>query len=129
MARIVGIDIPDQKHIVIALTYIFGIGRSSAEHICRKANIPAGTKTKELTEEQLVRIRDLIENDYKIEGALRSENTMNIKRLMEIGSYRGLRHKQGLPVQFTGEDLRQVAATLYIDRGKDRRTPWNGGAR
>ena len=98
MARIVGIDIPDNKHVEIALTYIFGIGRSVAREICRKANVPLGTKKRDLTEEQTVSIRDIIENDYKVEGALRSEVTMNIKRLMEIGSYRGMRHKMGLPV-------------------------------
>jgi len=98
VARIVGIDIPDNKHIEIALTYIFGIGRSVAREICKKAKVPLGTKTRDLTEEQTVSIRDIIENDYKVEGALRSEVTMNIKRLMEIGSYRGMRHKMGLPV-------------------------------
>jgi small subunit ribosomal protein S13 len=98
VARIVGIDIPDNKHIEIALTYIFGIGRSTAKKICREANVPLGTRTRDLTEEQSVRIRDIIENEFKVEGALRSEVTMNIKRLMEIGSYRGMRHKMGLPV-------------------------------
>ena len=96
MARIVGIDIPDNKHIEIALTYIFGIGRSTARVICKKASVPLGTRTRDLTEEQTVQIRDIIENEYKVEGALRSEVTMNIKRLMEIGSYRGMRHKMGL---------------------------------
>jgi len=90
VARIVGIDIPDNKHIEIALTYIFGIGRSVAREICRKANVQLGTRTRDLTEEQTVRIRDIIENEYKVEGAL---------RLMEIGSYRGMRHKMGLPVR------------------------------
>jgi small subunit ribosomal protein S13 len=99
VARIVGIDIPDNKHIEISLTYIFGIGRSMAKSICRKANVPFGTRTRDLTEEQTVRIRDIIENEHKVEGALRSEVTMNIKRLMEIGSYRGMRHKMGLPVR------------------------------
>ncbi len=98
MARISGVDIPDNKHIEIALTYIYGIGRSTARRICDKAKISYNMKTKELTEEQTVRLRDIIENDHKIEGALRSEMTMNIKRLMEIGSYRGMRHKMGLPV-------------------------------
>ena len=98
MARIVGIDIPDNKHIEIALTYIFGIGRSTARKICKEANVPLGTRTRDLTEEQNVHIRDIIENEVKVEGALRSEVTMNIKRLMEIGSYRGMRHKMGLPV-------------------------------
>ena len=99
VARIVGVDIPDNKHIEIALTYIYGIGRSSALKICEKAGVPLGKKTKELTEEQLVKIRDIIEDEYKVEGSLRSEITMNIKRLMEIGAYRGLRHRMGLPVR------------------------------
>lgn len=98
MARIVGVDLPDGKHIEIALTYIYGIGRSSARKILEKANIPFQCKTRDLTEEQTVKIRDIVENDYKIEGALRGEVTMNIKRLMDIGAYRGLRHRHGLPV-------------------------------
>jgi small subunit ribosomal protein S13 len=99
VARIVGVDIPDQKHIEIALTYIFGIGRSSARKILEKANVPFDVKTKDLTEGQTVKIRDIIENEYKIEGALRSETTINIKRLMDIGAYRGLRHRHGLPAR------------------------------
>lgn len=99
MARIVGVDIPDRKHIEIALTYIYGIGRSSARKILQKAKVPFGVKTKDLTEEQTVKIRDIIENDYKIEGALRGEVTVNIKRLMDIGAYRGLRHRHGLPAR------------------------------
>jgi len=99
VARISGIDIPDNKHISIALTYIFGIGRSSALRICEMASVPPLTRTRDLTEEQMVKIRDVIESDFKIEGALRSEVTMNIKRLMEIGSYRGMRHKMGLPTR------------------------------
>jgi len=98
VARIVGVDIPDNKQIEIALTYIFGLGRSSARSILAKAKIPFDTKTKDLTEEQAVKIRDIIENEFKIEGALRGEVTMNIKRLMDIGAYRGLRHRHGLPV-------------------------------
>jgi small subunit ribosomal protein S13 len=98
VARIVGVDIPDQKHIEIALTYIFGIGRSSARKILDKANVPFDVKTKDLTESQSVKIRDIIENELKIEGSLRSETTINIKRLMDIGAYRGLRHRHGLPV-------------------------------
>lgn len=99
MARIVGIDIPDNKHIEISLTYIYGIGRAVARKICEEARVPLGTRTRDLTEEQMVNIRDAIEDNHKIEGALRSETTMNIKRLMEIGSYRGMRHKMGLPVR------------------------------
>lgn len=97
MARIVGVDIPDNKHIEIALTYIFGIGRTSAVEIVEKARIPLMTKTKDLTSEQAARIREIIESDYTIEGSLRTERTMNIKRLMDIGCYRGLRHRHGLP--------------------------------
>jgi len=97
VARIVGVDIPDNKQIEIALTYIFGIGRSSARQILEKARVPHNVKTKDLTEDQTVKIRDIIENEYKIEGSLRSEVTINIKRLMDIGAYRGLRHRHGLP--------------------------------
>ncbi len=97
MARIVGVDIPDNKHVEIALTYIFGIGRTSAVEILKKARIPLMTKTKALTDEQTARIREIIESDYTIEGSLRTERTMNIKRLMDIGCYRGLRHRHGLP--------------------------------
>ena len=97
MARIVGVDIPDNKHVEIALTYIFGIGNTSAVEILAKARIPLMTKTKELTDEQTARIREIIESDYTIEGSLRTERTMNIKRLMDIGCYRGLRHRHGLP--------------------------------
>ncbi len=98
MARIVGVDLPDQKHVEIALTYIFGIGRASAQKILQKAKIPFDIKARDLTEDQTVRIRDIVENDFKIEGALRGEVTMNIKRLMDISAYRGLRHRHGLPV-------------------------------
>lgn len=97
VARIVGVDIPDNKHVEIALTYIFGIGRTSALKILAKARIPLMTKTKELTDEQTAKIREIIESDYTIEGSLRTERTMNIKRLMDIGCYRGLRHRHGLP--------------------------------
>jgi small subunit ribosomal protein S13 len=97
VARIVGVDIPDSKHIEIALTYIFGIGRTSALQILEKARIPLMTKTKELTDEQTAKIREIIESDYTIEGSLRTERTMNIKRLMDIGCYRGIRHRHGLP--------------------------------
>ncbi len=97
MARLVGVDIPDNKQIEIALTYIFGIGRSSAREILEKAKVPYNVKTRDLTEDQTVKIRDIIENEYKIEGSLRSEVTINIKRLMDIGAYRGLRHRHGLP--------------------------------
>jgi small subunit ribosomal protein S13 len=99
VARIVGVDIPDQKQIEIALTYIFGIGRPSARKILEKAKVPFDVKTRDLTESQSVKIRDIIENEFKIEGSLRSETTINIKRLMDIGAYRGLRHRHGLPAR------------------------------
>ena len=98
MARIAGVDIPDGKHIGIALTYIHGIGASSAKKILEKADVAFEVKTKDLREDQTVKIRDIIENEYKIEGALRSEVTRGIKRLMNIGAYRGMRHRLGLPV-------------------------------
>jgi small subunit ribosomal protein S13 len=97
VARIVGVDIPDNKHVDVALTYIYGIGRTSARKILEKARIPLMTKTKALTDDQTARIREIIESDYTIEGSLRTERTMNIKRLMDIGCYRGIRHRHGLP--------------------------------
>lgn len=99
MARIAGVDIPANKRIEISLTYIFGIGRSTSRNILEKLGIGYDTKTKDLTEEETVKIRNLIENEHRIEGALRAEVSMNIKRLMEIGCYRGLRHRRGLPVR------------------------------
>mgnify|MGYP003563361282 CR=1 FL=1 len=98
MARIAGVDLPN-KHIEIALTYIFGIGRSSAQEICDKAGIPRDKRTNELTSEETNSLRNIIENEYKVEGRLRTEISLNIKRLMDIGSYRGLRHRRGLPVR------------------------------
>ena len=99
MARIAGIDIPREKHIVISLTYIFGIGRPMAKKILADLNIEAARKTKDLTEEEIVKIRTYIDNNFKVEGDLRREVTQNIKRLIEINSYRGIRHKRGLPVR------------------------------
>jgi len=99
LARIAGIDIPNEKHIVVSLTYIFGIGRSTSEKILDDLKIGRSTKTKDLTEEEIVKIRDYIENNLKIEGDLRREVTQNIKRLIEINSYRGIMHKRGLPVR------------------------------
>lgn len=99
MVRISGVDIPNDKHICIALTYIFGIGRSKAETILDKLNIEKSIKAKDLSEEELVKIREYIENNYTIEGDLRREISQNIKRLIEINSYKGIRHKRGLPVR------------------------------
>ena len=99
MARIAGIDLPVQKRVVISLQYIFGIGNKVAHDICDKASIPLPTRTKDLTEEQTRKIREIIEADFKVEGDLRREVTMNIKRLMDLGCHRGLRHRKGLPVR------------------------------
>ncbi len=98
MARIAGVDIPREKRIVVSLTYVFGIGRSRAEKILEDANVSVDTRVRDLTEDELNRIRREIEK-YRIEGDLRREISMNIKRLMEIGSYRGLRHRRSLPVR------------------------------
>ncbi len=99
MARIAGVDIPNDKRVVVSLTYIFGIGPSSARAICAKADIPHGTRVKNLTEEEGIKLRNIIENSYKVEGELRTEISYNIKRLMDINCYRGRRHKMGLPVR------------------------------
>ncbi|MDP3011113.1 MAG: 30S ribosomal protein S13 [Candidatus Hydromicrobium sp.] len=99
MVRISGVDIPNDKHICIALTYIFGIGRSAAEAMLDKLNINKSIKAKDLSEDELVKIREYIEKNYTIEGDLRREVSQNIKRLIEINSYRGIRHKRGLPVR------------------------------
>ena len=98
MARIAGVDIPNNKRVEIALTYIYGIGRKSANDILAATGINPDTRVKDLTEEQEAQLRDVIEHNYIIEGDLRRETAMNIKRLNEIGCYRGLRHRRGLPV-------------------------------
>jgi small subunit ribosomal protein S13 len=99
LARVAGVDIPDNKRSVIALTYIFGIGKSSSKSILQKAGIDEEKRTKELSEEELDKIRKIIDTEYMIEGGLRATIRMNIKRLMDIGNYRGLRHRRGLPVR------------------------------
>ncbi len=99
MARIAGVDLPKDKRVEVALTYIYGIGRPSANKILEKANVNKDTKVHKLTEAEVVRIRDIIEQEYKVEGDLRREVATNIKRLMDIGSYRGLRHRKSLPVR------------------------------
>ncbi|MCP4682590.1 MAG: 30S ribosomal protein S13 [Desulfobacterales bacterium] len=99
MARIAGVDLPKKKRIEIALTYIYGIGRSASQKILTDAGIDWDTKSDELTEEHVARIRRVIDEKYKVEGDLRREVSMNIKRLMDLGTYRGLRHRRGLPVR------------------------------
>ena len=97
MARIAGVDIPNEKRVVISLTYIFGIGPTSARRICDQVGLDPSRRVKDLTEDESIRIRSIIENDFKVEGALRGEVRDNIKRLMDINCYRGRRHKSSLP--------------------------------
>ena len=99
MARIAGVNIPTQKRVVIALTYITGIGAAKAKEITTKVGIPAERRVSQLTDAEVVRIREVIDQDYTVEGDLRRETAMNIKRLMDLGCYRGLRHRKGLPVR------------------------------
>ena len=99
MARIAGVDLPKNKRSVIGLTYIFGVGRKTAKDVLAKAGISEDKKVGALTDEEVNKIRTILQTDYKTEGSLRAENQMNIKRLMDIGSYRGLRHRKGLPVR------------------------------
>lgn len=98
MARIAGVNLPAQKRVEIALTYIYGIGRTKARQICQTAGIPSGRRVNDMTEDEAVRVREIIDRDYRVEGDLRRETAMNIKRLMDLGCYRGLRHRKGLPV-------------------------------
>jgi len=122
MLRIAGINIPDKKRIEIALTYIFGIGRSLSREILKKTNIDFDTKTEKLTEEQILKLRQLIETGkYQIEGNLRRQKMVNIKRLKEINTYRGLRHSKGLPVR--GQKTKTNSRTV---RGNVRRTMGSG---
>lgn len=99
MPRIAGIDLPKEKRGVIALTYIYGIGHTKANEIMEKAEIDKDIRAKDWDETQQAKIRSIIDNDYKVEGAMRSEMQMNIKRLMDIGCYKGVRHRKGLPVR------------------------------
>lgn len=108
MARIAGVDIPRDKRIVISLTYIYGIGRSTAQKILAEAGVSEDTRVRDLTEEELGRIRDIVDT-YKVEGDLRREVSLNIKRLIEIGCYRGIRHRRGLPVR--GQNTKNNART------------------
>jgi small subunit ribosomal protein S13 len=109
MARIAGIDIPREKRVEYGLTYIYGIGVSRAQEILGKAGINPDTRVKDLAENEVIRIRDIVEKEYKVEGDLRREVQLNIKRLMDIGCYRGLRHRRGLPVR--GQSTKTNART------------------
>ena len=109
MARISGVNIPLNKRVEIGLTYIYGIGRSSANHILAELGIEPDRKVRDLTEEEVIKLREAIDGGYTVEGDLRRERSQNIKRLQEIGSYRGLRHRRGLPVH--GQNTKTNART------------------
>lgn len=109
MARIAGIDLPKNKRLEISLTYLYGVGPKRAKDLCKQLNYPPSKRTHELTDAEVAQIRDLIEQNYKIEGDLRREVSMSIKRLMDLGCYRGLRHRKGLPVR--GQSSKQNART------------------
>ncbi|MBI4428402.1 MAG: 30S ribosomal protein S13 [Ignavibacteriales bacterium] len=109
MARIAGVDLPKNKRVEIGLTYIYGIGRSSSQDILTKAKVDLNKRVADLSDEEVASIRSVIQSDYKVEGAMRSEAQLNTKRLMDIGSYRGLRHRKGLPVR--GQRTRTNART------------------
>jgi len=109
LARIAGVNIPTAKKIEIALTYIYGIGRKTAQDICKKSGVSGDRRVHELSDEEVAKIRELIDSDYHVEGDLRREVSLNIKRLMDLGCYRGLRHRKGLPVR--GQSTKQNART------------------
>lgn len=121
MARIAGINIPDDKRIEIALTYIYGIGRTLSQRILAKTKVNPDTRTNKLSNEEVNRLRELVEKEYRVEGELRQEKMMNIKRLKDIGTYRGTRHIKGLPVR--GQQTKTNTRTV---RGNVRRTMGSG---
>ena len=109
MSRIAGVDIPKDKQAIIALTYIYGVGPTISRNILKKAQVKEEVRMKDLTEEEVTRIRGIIEKDYEVEGDLRRNVTMNIKRLMDLGCYRGIRHRRGLPLR--GQNTKNNART------------------
>lgn len=126
MARIAGIDIPKDKQAWIALTYIYGVGRTTSREILKKAQVGEEIRMKDLTEEEVTRIRSVIDKEYEVEGDLRRNVTLNIKRLMDISSYRGLRHRRGLPVH--GQRTHTNARTEKAQRKRWVRVLKNKGA-
>jgi small subunit ribosomal protein S13 len=122
MARIAGIDIPNDKRVEIGLTYIYGIGRSRSQEILGKTNVDPDTRCRDLTEAEVARLRDVIDRDYMVEGDLRRDVAMNIKRLSDIGTYRGLRHRRNLPVrgQRTKTNARTRRGRRKVVAGKKR---------
>ena len=124
MARIAGIDLPREKKVEIGLTYIYGIGRTSARRILASTGVNAALRVRELSDADVNRLRQAIERDFRVEGALRTEIAMNIKRLMDIGSYRGIRHRRGLPVrgQRTHTNARTKKGPRRASAGKKKVT-------
>lgn len=109
MARIAGVDLPREKRVEVGLTYIFGIGLHSSQHLLKRTGINPDTRVRDLTDDEVNRLRDIVDKEMRVEGDLRREISMNIKRLMDIGSYRGLRHRRGMPVR--GQRTRTNART------------------
>lgn len=124
MARIAGVNIPTNKRVTIGLRYIYGIGETKAEEICRRLEIPAERRANELSDDEILKIRELIDSEYRVEGDLRREVAMNIKRLMDLGCYRGLRHRRGLPVrgQRTHTNARTRKGKAVAIAGKKKAT-------
>ncbi len=124
MARIAGVNIPTQKRVEVALTYIYGIGPTKAKEIMAKVGIPPERRVNELTEQEVIRIREVIDREYQVEGDLRREVAMNIKRLLDLGCYRGLRHRRGLPVrgQRTHTNARTRKGKARPIAGKKKKT-------
>ncbi len=116
MARIAGVDIPRNKKVGISIAYIYGIGRSNGKEVLKRAKVNPDTRVRDLTEEEVSRLREVIEREYRVEGDLRREVQMNIKRLMDIGCYRGLRHRRGMPLR--GQRTRTNARTRRGRRGQ-----------
>lgn len=109
MARIAGVDLPRDKRVEVALTYIYGLGPTTSREVLQKTGVNSDTRVRDLTEDEITRLREVIDRDYKVEGDLRREESINVKRLIDIGSYRGLRHRRGLPVR--GQRTRTNART------------------